>query len=352
MTGEALLAEAEDTLTRRDLPAALAVFDRAEAAGAEPDRCSAGRWMAHVLLGDYRSAWRESDATRRRGTPDPHRFWDGEEITGKRVIVRSLHGFGDAMQMLRFAPMLASRAQSLMIEVAPRLVELARCIGGVSEVITWGVEAPDTPPAWDVQCEVMELPYLFRIAAADLPVATGYVTVPEPVLEQTRVRMGPRLAGRRRIGIVWAASEWDPERSVPLALLEPLLAREDAEFWNLQHGELGLSMSGVPMRSATEICGDGLLALAATINQLDLVITVDTLAAHLAGALGRPAWLLLQHAADWRWMHGREDSPWYPTLRLFRQPAPGDWPCVIEAVQRALTEPSLSPASEQCLTPR
>src|SRR3954452_5184198 len=178
----AALLDAEDRLDRRDLAGAMEAFDAAEREGANADRCSAGRWMVSMLRGDFESAWRESDAIRRRGAPDPHRFWNGEDIRGKRVIVRCLHGFGDAVQFLRYAPALRARAKHVLFEVAPRFVELARSFDGVDHVITWGGEAPGVAPEWDVQMEVMELPYFFRTEVRDLPVAERYLRLPEQVL--------------------------------------------------------------------------------------------------------------------------------------------------------------------------
>lgn len=326
----ALLEDAERLLDQRDVPAALAAFNAAEAAGAHPNRCVAGRWLAAMLLGDFEQAWRENDRLRARNVPDPHRFWQGEDLRGARVIVRCLHGFGDAVQMLRYAPLLRGLAASVVFEVPPRLVPLAPFFDGVDNVITWGDSAPAIPPAWDVQLEIMELPYIFRTTLAALPIARDYLRLPPSLIQQTAAMT---QTTRLRVGIVWAGGEWNPARSLPLTLLKPVLDTPGCEFWNLQGGPPAAQAVASGMSA---ICGDGLLQLAATIAQLDLVITVDTLAAHLAGALGKPAWLLLLHAADWRWMNARDDAPWYPSLRLFRQPAPGDWAGVVAAAGSAL----------------
>ncbi|HVG27062.1 MAG TPA: hypothetical protein VM865_05620 [Acidobacteriaceae bacterium] len=330
----ALREHAEDLLTRRSLERAWTAFHHAEAVGADPDRCSAGRWETAMLLGDLESAWRENDVIRRRGSPDPHRFWLQQRIDGKRVIVRCLHGFGDAVQMLRYAPQLRERAAEVIFEVPPRFVPLARCFRGVENVITWGDDTPRPAPAWDVQVEVLELPYLFRTTPAHLPLETHYLALPPEIIASTAQRMGRRE--RPRVGIVWASGEWNPGRNVPLSLLESLLATPGIEFWNLQGGPAAAEADGLPLRSTQDL-RDGLLPLAATIANLDLVLTADTLAAHLAGALGIPSWVMLQHAADWRWMHARDNSPWYPSLRLFRQPAPGDWASVIHRLAHELS---------------
>ena len=332
-----LLQLAEDLLQAREIASAIIAFDDAEARGADRDRCSAGRWTAHMLAGDLASGWRQSDAIRGRGAHDPHRFWQGEDIAGKRVIVRCLHGLGDAVQMLRYLPLLRERCAHVVVEVPPRVLDLAPCFAGADEVITWGADAPEHPPDWQVQVEVMELPYLFRTSAGDLPVATDYLAIPGELRRRVSLAMGPAV--RPRVGIVWSASEWDATRCLPMDCLARLTAVDGIEFWNLQggmkHDEAVHEHALAGVRDAA-VLGDGVLTLAAAIAQMDLVITVDTLAAHLAGALGRQAWVLLQHAADWRWMHARNDSPWYPTLRLWRQPAPGDWSGMVQHVCPAL----------------
>ena len=291
-----------------------------------------------MLQGDFEAAWQESDAIRLRGAPDPSRFWDGEDIRGARVIVRSLHGFGDAVQMLRYAPMLQEQAAKVIFEVPPRFVELAQHFVGVEDVTTWRDGASATAPAWDIQVEVTELPYLFRTTTRDLPLADNYLQMPSDAVQRAARAMMRATTSRRRIGLVWTAGEWNKQRSIPFCLLRFLLREQAAEFWSLQGGLAAQDAAGAEIRDATAECGDGLLSLAATIANLDLVITVDTLAAHVAGALGKPVWVLLQHAADWRWMTERSDSPWYPTVRLFRQRRPSNWVSVLEEVQSALPE--------------
>ena len=296
--------------------------------------------MTFMLQGHFEAAWKESDAIRLRGAPDLHRLWNGEGLRDARVIVRSLHGFGDAVQMLRFAPLLREQALQVTFEAPPRFVELAYLFDGVDDVITWGDGAPPQAPLWDVQIEVMELPYLFRTAITDLPFSTHYMRLPQEAVHHaaSAMRRGCDVSRRCRIGMIWAGGDWNPQRSIPFELLEPLLKNDKIEFWNIQGGVAAQDATGARMRDATAECGDGLLRLAATMANLDLVLTVDTFAAHLAGALGIPAWVMLQHAADWRWMTERSDSPWYPTLRLFRQRQPQDWTGVVEDVRNALAE--------------
>ena len=331
---------AESLLAQRHVSSARFLFDRAETQGAEPDRCAGGRWMTAMLSGHFEGAWRESDSIRLRRVPDPHRLWNGESLRGQRVIVRCLHGFGDAVQFLRYAPRIRNRAAHLIVQCAPPAVELMRCLPGVDEVITWNSCTEAQPRPWDVQLEVMEIPYIFRTRISHLPIATNYLQLPQSELERAARALAP-YTSRPRVGIVWSAGEWNTARSVPLHLLSSLLSQSDFEFWNLQGGAVREEWSqlnlGTHLHDTPLLADRGLLPLAAVLAHLDLVITVDTLAAHLAGALGVPCFLLLQYAADWRWMINRDDSPWYPSLRLFRQPVSGDWPSAIRQVSLALT---------------
>ena len=335
---------AEMLLDLRTLEQARTAFDIAEAAGAEADRCCGGRWHAAMLGGDFEAAWRESDAIRARGVADANRFWTGQPLRGAHVIVRCLHGLGDAVQMLRYAPLLHQIASGVVFELPPRLLPLAPSFRGMGHVISWDSHASRAHPRWDVQVEVTELPYVFRTTVTELPVATRYIDLPPECIQSAAAAMEAQMTSgtsdRPRIGYVWAAGEWNRNRSVPFAIFESLLRTRFVEHWSLQGGpaveEARDWVDTGKMRNATAICGDGLLALAAAIANLDLVITVDTLAAHLAGALGKPTWLLLQYAADWRWMTGRTDSPWYPEMRLFRQPSPGNWQAIIGAVRDAI----------------
>lgn len=334
---ERLLRRGEELLSARRLSEALDLFRRAESFGAGADRCAAGRWMVYMLLGDFELAWAESDGIRRRGAPDPHRFWQGESLRDKRVMLRCLHGFGDAVQFLRYVPRLREIACELIVEVSPQFQELAFCFDGVEEVITWGERAQASTSVWDVQIESNELPFVFRTRLSDLPLATNYLKIP---LDRDRTR-AVRAPSRDvlRVGLAWTAGAWNPQRSVPFVGMRSLLEIDGCEFWSLQAGPNVVGGKSFPAGTTLREdpgCRDSIKGLAAKISQLDLVITVDTLAAHLAGALGVPAWVLLQHEADWRWLHEVDHSPWYPSLRLFRQPKAGDWKSVICAVKDAL----------------
>ena len=330
------LSHAETLLDRREA-GALEAFHLAEAGGADPDSCAAGRWMAHMLAGDFASAWQESDSIRMRGAPDPNRMWNGEPLEGRRVIVRCLHGLGDSIQVLRYAPQLGRMAAEVTFEVPPALLELAPCLQGMQRVITWGKLAPAEPVLCDSQVEVMELPYIFRTEMRDLPIAERYLHLPPSHRDTIGRAMGASYAPR--VGVAWAAGDWNVSRSIPFSIFRLLLSEGGFEFWSLQGGAAQSDWDRLPSSAHlrdSACLGKGLLTPACVISQLDLVITVDTLAAHLAGAMGIPAWVLLQRAADWRWMSAGDTSPWYPSLRLFREPDAGGWAALIEQVREEL----------------
>ena len=334
-----LCREGEELLVARKLAGALVALTRAEEMGAAADQCAGARWHCWMLLGEMERAWRESDAIRARGTVDAHRLWDGSDPTGKRVMVRSLHGFGDAVQNLRFLPALRRLASEVSVEVAPELLELARYFPGADEVITWGQDAPVDAPAYDMQVEVTELPYLLRCGLDDVARDAAYLRLPEAAVAACHARIGRRT--RPRVGLVWTSSQWDVSRSIPFASVEALLVSEDCEFWSLQ-----MSAENAPWRRWCEergwpyrAAGEGsAVETAAFLTQMDLLVSVDTFVAHLAGALGRPVWLLLKQDADWRWGVARDDSAWYPTMRLFRQRERGDWTPVLREVRRCLRQ--------------
>jgi hypothetical protein len=280
--------------------------------------------------GDFDAAWRESD----RGLPaipddewrrprHLQRLWRGQPIEGQRVLVRCYRGLGDTVQFLRYLPLVGAAARHVTVWVQPALIPLAALVRGADCILPLhdgdpGVEA-------DVDVEIMELAHVFRTRLDTIPGAVPYLRLPDPARTE---RASP---GQPRIGIAWRAGDWDLDRSVPAALAAAVLRDVDGEIVVLQR-ELH-----APERRWFAAPGpSSLLEVARCIAGLDLVITVDTVFAHLAGALGRPTWLLLQAEADWRWLHHRDDSPWYPTMRLFRQPSPGAWDPVMAHVSDAL----------------
>ena len=278
-------------------------------------------WLAAMRAGDFRAAWAVSDAVLAARDPagrdDPAQpyhlrwVWDGSDPAGRDVLVRCYHGLGDTLQFCRFLPLLRPLVRNLVLEVQPELMGLLRDLPGPDRLIPFQPDAPHSPSGCDV--EIMELPHLLRA----VPGPASYLhAVPAP-------RPAPGLL----VGVCWQAGGWDPGRSVPLPLLAPLAALPGVRLVSLQRGPAAAdaAVPGAPPLLLAAERGMDVAAAARLMMALDLVVTVDTMVAHLAGALGRPAHVLLQADADWRWMADRADSPWYPSLRLHRQAVQGDW---------------------------
>jgi hypothetical protein len=315
-----------ELLAQRRVGEALECLARAEANGADRDACAAQRWFCWMLLGEFELAWTECDAIACRNETIENCLWDGKPFDGNRVIVRTLHGFGDAVQFMRYLPLLRERASHVTVETHPELMALFRAQPYVDEVITWesrSLSAQD----WEQQIEVMEFPRAFRTTIETIPHRVPYITVPRRRLSAATTQF--------RAGIVWAASGFNPERNIPYAALGPLFEVPGVSFYSFQHGAHAQELRP-PLIDMAALTPD-ILDTASTFTQMDLVITVDTLAAHLAGALGCKVWTLLHSPADWRWMLEGETSPWYPSMRLFRQRSPGDWTELIYRVAQELT---------------
>ena len=302
-------------------------------------------WMEAMLAGDFEAAWRQTDrielprrAAEAQGgfTRGPeHLVWNGAPFREARVLVRCEHGLGDSIQFLRYCPRLRAEARQVIVKAQPMLLPILEGMAGIDVVRDAWTCDPDPPH--DVAIECMELPYACRDAPETLPATVPYLPV-DRIRAMAQPVPIPR-GGGPAIGVIWASSAWDHSRSIRLAQLAPLGEVPDVHFFSLQQGPEAVEAGRapfpiVPLSQLTT----GTREAAAAMLALDLVISVDSMTAHLAGALGRPVWVLLQHAADWRWMRRRADSPWYPTMRLFRQPAPGDWEGAIRQMAAALRE--------------
>ncbi len=284
-----------------------------------------------MLCGDHEAAWAISDqvlAARDPSTRDQpgvpyHRrwVWDGRPFDERHVLVRCYHGLGDTLQFARFLPLLRRRAASLTVELQPELMDVLARLTGPDRWIAFRTAAPAARSECDL--EIMELSHALRLRPE---------TVPPPDLG-----FGAPPAGG--IGLCWQAGGWDPARSAPFADLAAVFRGQEVFTLHPSPPPPGLSwlnQAGCP----TAISGTADL-----IAGLDLVVTVDTMVAHLAGTLNRPTALLLKHDADWRWMRDRADSPWYPSMRLYRQAAPGDWASALASLARDL--PHLIGAAER-----
>lgn len=314
------------------LDAALAAHDRAVALDPGNAECRWNRSMTLLLLGDLAAGFAEYEW--RRGTvdhaPPVHEspLWDGTDPSDRRILLLAEQGFGDAIQFVRYAPLLRQRGAAVTIGCHPKLAGLFRTLPGHSPVVSTG----EAVPAVDCHLPLMSLPHLLGTGTDTIPAKVPYLFPPPGA------KLPPPAKGRRRIGLCWTGNPKHPDnaqRSVSLEMLSPLLARDGVDWISLQFGPGSAQAGGTGLADWSEHL-DGFADTAAVLSALDLVITVDTATAHLAGALGQPVWLLLKYAPDWRWMLARSDSPWYPTMRLFRQDAPGDWPGVVHRLGDAL----------------
>jgi tetratricopeptide (TPR) repeat protein len=323
------------------LPEAIAALRRALAL--QPDYAEA-HWnlaLALLAIGEFAEGWREYEwrlAIPMLGgsvaAPAGPR-WAGESIAGKTLLVTAEQGLGDALHFVRYARMLAARGACVVVQALPALTRLLATAAGVAKTIA----RDEALPPYDAHVPLLSLPGLFA-AGSDTPGEVPYL-VPDA---DRRAAVAGNLArvahGAPKIGLAWSGARKhanDLRRSCPLEALAPLLELPVLRWFSLQKNAED-EVAAVPAASVvTELAArndfDGTAALVA---ELDLVVTVDTSIAHLAGALARPTWILLPFAADWRWQLARTDSPWYPTVRLFRQPRRGDWASAIAELRTAL----------------
>jgi len=288
------------------------------------------RWTQAMRDGRFEDAWSLSQqalvlrdpATRDDpGMPYHRRWvWDGRPFSERHVLVRCYHGLGDTLQFARYLPYLAERAASVVVEVHPRLVSLLGGIAGVERIIPFDPAHPAPPSECDI--EICELAFALRLdpQAALAP----YLSAP------------PAALPRGTIGLCYAAGDWDPDRSIPPALLEPLCQGRTCIT-------LVAEPTALPLLNPAG-CPFDIGATASLIASCALVITVDTMVAHLAGALGRPTWLLLKSDPDWRWTPGACRTPWYPAMRLFHQPCSGAWEPLLRDVEQVLANSDVTQA--------
>ena len=320
---------------RGDPKGAIAACDDAIALDANFARAIWNRSTASLLMGDFARGFVDYEERRRdpmfaanfAGAHGPE--WDGGPLAGRRLLVIAEQGLGDAIQFVRFLPLISGG--SVVLACAPTLVPLLRGMQGVADVVSRDA----APPLHDCFVFQMSLPRLLGTTVDTIPSPHGYLKVdPKRALPASA-----RVEGRRRVGLVWAGNpdhHNDQRRSVPTGALAPLAALEGIDWVNLQRGARGPELSLMHRLPAPSSRITDFADTAALVETLDLVIAVDTSVAHLAGALGKTVWILLPHAPDWRWMLNRDDTPWYASARLFRQDRAGDWGAVIERVAAAL----------------
>lgn len=315
---------------------AILAFSRAATLAKGPALARYHRGMARLMAGDFAAGWRDFEnrlavATFRHRHFDRPR-WDGQSLGGRRLLVICEQGYGDVFQFVRYLPLIDERGGRVVFECPQDVTDLlAPSLPGVEIVPMTSRDAPSVP--FDCYASLLSLPHLFGTTLESIPARVPYLSAPAPVR--------PDPADGLHVGVVWAGRATHPQdhqRSMHAEFLAPLATVNGAVLHSLQKDAgnwptlSGLTPFLHPPPRKLERFSD----TAAVLLGLDLVITVDTAVAHLAGALGRPVWLLLDYGNDWRWMLKREDTPWYPAMRLFRQKQPGDWPGVIAAVRAAL----------------
>jgi len=295
-----------------------------------------------ILFGDMRQGWERFEA--RLKIPVEFRpqrtfeqpTWTGGSFAGKTLLLWPEQGLGDTLMTLRYLPLVKALGGRVILETQPELKDVAATCDGAD-----GVISTDEPlPSFDLQASLLSLPYLFRTELASIPSVIPYLKVPQQVVHRQALQEAlAQATGTRRIGLVWAGGPGharDSERSMAAASLAPLAILPGVTWFSFQVGreELPPLPNLVSLAPLLGSFSDTAYAL----KSMDLVISVDTSAAHLAGAMGIPTLLLLAFQPDYRWMLDRDDSPWYPTLRLYRQPAYGDWATVLQQIVADLTQ--------------
>jgi tetratricopeptide (TPR) repeat protein len=359
---EAHVNRAGVLLSMKRTDEAIASYDQAIALDPADASAYVNRAMARLLAGDFAGGWSDYewrwwDTSRwiieeKRSFSQP--LWlGGEPLRGRTILLHSEQGYGDTIQFCRYATLVAGLGAVVLLETPPALAGLMHSVAGVAQVIVKGAPLPP----FDYHCPLLSLPLAMKTSLSTIPAAVPYLEPGEDHRRRWRERLGARRA--RRVGLVWSGGFrpsrpelWsaNERRNIPLAVLGALDAA-DVEFYSLQKGQPAESevaalsacnWRGPKMRDLTRDIRD-FGDTAAFIEQLDLVISVDTATAHLAGALGKPVWILNRYDGCWRWLLERSDSPWYPTARLYRQERAGDWVGVVERVNADLAAFCVSP---------
>jgi Flp pilus assembly protein TadD len=297
-----------------------------------------GLALALLAQGQFREGWEAYDQRwlDPAFTGDERRFeqpaWRGEAaVAGRTILLHAEQGLGDTLQFVRYAPLLRARGARVILQVQAPLMAL---LAGLADAVS---ERGKEPPAFDLRCPLLSLPRAFATGLDSIPADIPYLHAPPGHLSVWSARLGERT--RRRIGIAVSGDASHPEddqRSIPAAAFLTAFAGIDAELHVLQKQIRDADAPALAPLHRHDALIEDFRDTAALTALMDLVVTVDTAPAHLAGALGVPVWVLLQHGADFRWLRERTDSPWYPTARLFRQPGYGDWAAVLAQVNAAL----------------
>jgi hypothetical protein len=299
-----------------------------------------------LMLGDFKSGWAEYEwRTKCPAVMTPRPFlqpqWRGEELTGRTILLHAEQGFGDMLQVVRYAPLVANRGGKVIVECRPELATLFKTVKGIEQIV---IQGQPLPP-FDIQCSMMSLPLAFNTTLETIPAEVPYISATTDRIAAWQEKLGTR-DDRLRVGLVWAgrpAQQYDRRRSASFEHFAPLSKVKSARFYSLQKGPAAAQAAlAPPEMDLIDLTADlhDFAETAALIANLDLVIGIESAVTHLAGAMGKPVWAILAHVADWRYLLNRSDSPWYPTIRLFRQTTPNDWDNVMAEVAAALQKES------------
>lgn len=298
--------------------------------------------MTYLLQGNFERGWPEYEwRLRRQGKLAEAEIerafprWDGSPLNGRSILLHSEQGLGDTIHFVRYATLVTQLGGDVILRCQPPLVDLMKSVSGVKQVVPAN---QSSVPRCDLQCPLLSVPVVLKTNLTNMPATVPYITPDPQRVSSWRARLA--ADGRYRVGLVWAGSpthKKDRLRSMTLQQLQPMCQVGEASFYSLQKGKSvsQIAEASLPITNLDSEIRD-FSDTAAAIQSLDLVIAVDTSVAHLAGALGKPVWVMLPFSPDWRWMLHREDSPWYPTMRLFRQSKPNQWGDVLERIVNEL----------------
>jgi tetratricopeptide (TPR) repeat protein len=325
--------------------AALASYERALALRPDYAQAHFNEAVCRMLIGDFDRGWQklewgwETEDLKNAKRTFSQPLWLGsDEVAGKTILLHGVHGFGDTIQFCRYVPHVIERGARVILEVQKPLRALMGTLPGAAQVVSRGEPLPD----FDLHCPLLSQPLALGTRLATIPAQTPYLWASPQAVMDWNVRLGPRR--RPRIGLAWSGRpdhDNDRNRSMRLNTLLSPLAAFDATYVSLQREVRADDAPVLQSRGDILHFGEELNSYADTaalIANLDLVISVDTSVAHLAGALAKPVWILLPFIPDWRWLLDREDSPWYPTARLFRQDETRSWDSVMARVHASLAE--------------
>ena len=299
--------------------------------------------LALLLTGNFEEGWREYEwrwkteylASSYRDFKEP--LWDGSDISGRTILLHAEQGFGDTIQFIRYVPLVARRGAKIIFECPKELASLLESVDGIKQIIVRGEELP----AFDVHCPLLSLPLVFDTRLDTIPAGVPYIASDDKLITRWKEKIRNDNS-KIKIGLAWAGNpgfKQNHYRKCPLGKFSPLLQILGTAFYSLQKGGEANETKNLSVDMKVVDYSDEILDFsdtAAFIDNLDLVISVDTAVAHLAGALGKPVWTLLPFSPEWRWLLDREDSPWYPSMKLFRQSSFGDWDSVMERVAAEL----------------